>query len=26
VHALNKAHHADLLEATSLNAIYLWGV
>ena len=26
VHALNKAHHADRLEATSLNAIYLWGV
>jgi 2-isopropylmalate synthase len=26
VHALNKAHHADLLEASSLNAIYLWGV
>jgi 2-isopropylmalate synthase len=25
-HALNKAHHADRLEATSLNAIYLWGV
>jgi 2-isopropylmalate synthase len=26
VHALNKAHHADRLEATSLNSIYLWGV
>jgi 2-isopropylmalate synthase len=26
VHALNKAYHADRLEATSLNAIYLWGV
>ena len=26
VHALNKAHHADRLEATSLNAVYLWGV
>jgi len=26
VHALNKAHHADRLEASSLNAIYLWGV
>ena len=25
-HALNKAHHADRLEASSLNAIYLWGV
>ena len=26
VHALNKAYHADRLEATSLNAVYLWGV
>ncbi len=26
VHALNKAHHAEQLEATSLNATYLWGV
>jgi 2-isopropylmalate synthase len=26
VHALNKAHHADRLEASSLNAVYLWGV
>ena len=26
VHALNKAHHADRLEASSLNSIYLWGV
>jgi 2-isopropylmalate synthase len=26
IHALNKAHHADLLEASSLNSIYLWGV
>jgi hypothetical protein len=26
VHALNKARHADRLEATSLNSIYLWGV
>jgi 2-isopropylmalate synthase len=26
IHALNKAHHADRLEATELNAIYLWGV
>jgi 2-isopropylmalate synthase len=26
VHALNKAYHADRLEATSLNSIYLWGV
>jgi 2-isopropylmalate synthase len=26
IHALNKAHHADRLEASSLNAIYLWGV
>ena len=26
VHALNKAFHADRLEATSLNSVYLWGV
>jgi 2-isopropylmalate synthase len=26
VHALNKARHADRLEASSLNAVYLWGV
>jgi 2-isopropylmalate synthase len=26
VHALNKAYHADRLEASSLNAVYLWGV
>jgi len=26
IHALNKAHHADQLEASSLNSIYLWGV
>ncbi|HKT59289.1 MAG TPA: 2-isopropylmalate synthase, partial [Gemmatimonadales bacterium] len=26
IHALNKAHHADRLEATELNAVYLWGV
>jgi 2-isopropylmalate synthase len=26
VHALNKAHHADRLEASSLNSVYLWGV
>jgi 2-isopropylmalate synthase len=26
VHALNKACHADRLEASSLNAVYLWGV
>ena len=26
VHALNKARHADRLEATSLNSVYLWGV
>jgi 2-isopropylmalate synthase len=26
VHALNKARHADKLEATSLNSVYLWGV
>ena len=26
VHALNKARHAERLEATSLNAVYLWGV
>jgi 2-isopropylmalate synthase len=26
IHALNKAHNADRLEASSLNAIYLWGV
>jgi 2-isopropylmalate synthase len=26
VHALNKARHADQLEASSLNSVYLWGV
>ena len=26
VHALNKARHAERLEASSLNAVYLWGV
>ena len=26
VHALNKARHADQLEDSSLNAVYLWGV
>ena len=26
IHALNKARHADQLEATSLNSVYLWGV
>jgi 2-isopropylmalate synthase len=26
VHALNKARHADRLEASELNAVYLWGV
>jgi 2-isopropylmalate synthase len=26
VHALNKARHAEKLEASSLNAVYLWGV
>ncbi len=26
VHALNKADHADKLEADSLNNVYLWGV
>jgi 2-isopropylmalate synthase len=26
VHALNKAHHADQLESSSLNSSYLWGV
>ena len=26
VNALNKARHADRLESTSLNAVYLWGV
>ena len=26
VHALNKAHHADQLESSSLNSTYLWGV
>ena len=26
VNALNKARHADRLEASSLNAVYLWGV
>ncbi len=26
IHALNKARHADQLEDSSLNAVYLWGV
>ncbi|MBA2459018.1 MAG: hypothetical protein H0V43_08720 [Gemmatimonadales bacterium] len=26
VHALNKARHADRLESSELNAVYLWGV
>jgi 2-isopropylmalate synthase len=26
VHALNKVRHADRLESSSLNAVYLWGV
>jgi 2-isopropylmalate synthase len=26
VNALNKARHADTLESSSLNAVYLWGV
>jgi 2-isopropylmalate synthase len=26
VHALNKARHAEKLEASSLNSVYLWGV
>jgi 2-isopropylmalate synthase len=26
LHALNKARHAERLEANSLNAVYLWGV
>ncbi|HEX5386329.1 MAG TPA: 2-isopropylmalate synthase [Gemmatimonadales bacterium] len=26
IHALNKARHADRLEATALNSSYLWGV
>jgi 2-isopropylmalate synthase len=26
VHALNKSYHADRLEASSLNSVYLWGV
>jgi 2-isopropylmalate synthase len=26
VNALNKARHADRLESTSLNSVYLWGV
>jgi 2-isopropylmalate synthase len=26
VHALDKAHHAERLEAAALNAVYLWGV
>jgi 2-isopropylmalate synthase len=26
VHALNKARHAERLESSSLNAVYLWGV
>ena len=26
IHALNKSRHAERLEASSLNAVYLWGV
>jgi 2-isopropylmalate synthase len=26
IHALNKARHADRLESSSLNSVYLWGV
>ncbi len=26
VHALNKERHAEVLEASSLNSVYLWGV
>jgi hypothetical protein len=26
VNALNKSRHAERLEASSLNAVYLWGV
>ena len=26
VHALNKERHAEVLESSSLNAVYLWGV
>jgi 2-isopropylmalate synthase len=26
VHVLNKAHHAERLEDSSLNSVYLWGV
>jgi 2-isopropylmalate synthase len=26
VNALNKARHADRLESSSLNSVYLWGV
>ena len=26
IHALNKTSHAEQLEATSLNSVYLWGV
>jgi 2-isopropylmalate synthase len=26
IHALNKSRHADRLEASALNASYLWGV
>ncbi|MBA3258254.1 MAG: hypothetical protein H0T68_02160 [Gemmatimonadales bacterium] len=26
VHALNKARHADRLESSELNSVYLWGV
>ncbi|MBA2458745.1 MAG: 2-isopropylmalate synthase [Gemmatimonadales bacterium] len=26
IHALNKARHADRLESSELNAVYLWGV
>jgi 2-isopropylmalate synthase len=26
IHALNKAYHADRLEAAALDGVYLWGV
>jgi len=26
INALNKARHADKLESSSLNSVYLWGV
>ena len=26
IHALDKARHAERLEATVLNSVYLWGV